>query len=259
MRVREVAIVIRHWISSNRLNRLKTRSPPSARFMVWLGFALLTYFTAYRPELKKQRFVDPYLSATVRAANLGGYPFSFALSSNSEIQRMNSGYVDPGLPVLVSSVAVAGRSLLGANYRVYQRTIYRVLFALFLLTAVVFILPRVPLPVAASGVAALYLCIVFKLGFFSNTRNWGATFGVLLTAMLVAVATLPAKRAGLPFLVSLGLLVGLTQFIRQESQLVIYGVASVLIGATMLLLLVAYLVLPTRRSWWRGAKPLAGR
>ena len=104
------------------------------------------YWLAYLPALAQRPFADLgyVVEGTVRAAN-EGHPFMAytALEPRRLVHfdEFAGGRFDPGLPLLISTTALAGRALAGSEFVVDDSVVYHLLFALFLVTGLLFIFP----------------------------------------------------------------------------------------------------------------------
>jgi hypothetical protein len=190
---------------------------PGARALAFVLFAVVM-LVAYRASLERRTYVDYYgiVSRTIPAAN-AGYPFHVYRGEDEPPERY-TGPNDYGEAILMSARSVVGRALLGDGYMVNSRHMYQNLLAVFLVTALVFLLPGTPLVISLGGVAALCLAIVGGPMGFSTSRLWGVAYTALLVGMLAAVAYHPKKHAWQFVPVSaLSLLVGFSTFLRGES------------------------------------------
>ncbi len=201
------------------------------------------------------------LMGTIRGAN-GGYPFYFYLGDDIDPGEIDPAYAyrwsntadDYGIHILVASISVIGR-LLDKNFLVDTATPYQALTGLFLLTALLFLWPTLPLPISIGGILALSVGIFFgPMKLTTTAQTWGVTYAALLAGMMVVTATLPKKNVlQISFVLLLSLLMGFAQFLRQESAGTIYAAGLGLLAVTGLMAGVAFVVQRDEVGWRQTA------
>src|SRR5262249_53311523 len=135
-----------------------------------------------------------------------------------ELRSFSEVYGDYGIAVLVTATSVIGRALAGPDYVVDDWTARRALLSLFLVTALVFVSPAVPLAVSASAVATFFLALRAGPVDFASARLWGVTLAALVASVFIAVATRSAPTtARWTTLFALGLLLAFTRLLRQDA------------------------------------------
>ncbi len=135
-----------------------------------------------------------WVLSTILAANDGQPPFT--MYYYDKLVRFSEVNNDYGIPILVSSLSVTGRALNGQDYQVSEQTVFDALFVLFVLTALLLVLPGIPLLLAGGGVLALAAVLNNTQG-FSNGQLWG---GPLIGYRVLRDRALWARSA-LPFAV----------------------------------------------------------
>ena len=142
---------------------------------------------------------------------------------------------DYGLSILVGAVSAAGKlisqTLFGADFIVSSRTGVYILFWLYMLTALLFLLPNIPLPVSLGGVMAFYIIltkVAYSLG--PSYFRWIPAWSIILCSMfLISEFIIKKDFLGWIYLIGLSLIIGHLHFLRQESKIIPYGmVLSVL-------------------------------
>jgi hypothetical protein len=208
------------------------------RLGLFVACAAAIYLGGYLPARDGHAFLDWafLVENTAHAANDGHLFMAYSSSSPPELIRLNEyagGYTDPGLAMLVSLTSAVGRALFGSGFTVSVNTLYDCLLAFYLVTALLFVSPAVPLPLAVGGVLALGLGIALggPPGWSAFTiSRWSATYAALVVGMLVATAPLP-KRGFWPLTSAIGLsvLVSYAQFIRHEAAVTAYATSAALL------------------------------
>ncbi|MBZ0309519.1 MAG: hypothetical protein K8I82_25880, partial [Anaerolineae bacterium] len=228
-------------------------------------FAAALFGVEYR-RVKNEGFIltedsRARLMGTIRGAN-GGYPFYFYLGDEIDPGEVDPSYAyrwsntadDYGIHILVASISVIGR-LLDKNFLVDTATPYQALVGLFLLTALLFLWPTLPLPVSIGGILALSVGIFLgPMKLTTTAQTWGVTYAALLAGMAVVTSTLPKKKMlHLCFVVLLSLLMGFAQFLRQESAGTIYAAGLGLLAGVWFLVGVAVVFQRDKRGWRQTA------
>lgn len=185
---------------------------------------------------------------TIRGAN-GGYPFYFYLGDEIDPGEIDPAYAyrwsntadDYGIHILVASISVVGRWFDG-DFLVDTSTPFKALFVLFLLTAVILLSPNIPLPISVGGLLAFSVAIFLgPIDLSTSSQGWGVTYMVLLVGIgLAASAHLKKNLTSALFLLLLSLLVGFTQFLRQESIASVYAAGLGMLGMAWLITGVSY-------------------
>ena len=183
------------------------------RIIAFLLFFFMLYSGYVKPDFKS--YYGP--------GNIENYetnPFPLPIHGNSS---------DYGLSVLVTGISVAGKAisqtLFGADFIVTGRTGVYILFWLYLLTALLFLLPNIPLPVSLGGVTALYIVltkVAYSIG--PTYFRWVPAWSIILCSMfLVTVFIIKKDFLGWIYLIGLSLIIGHLHFLRQESKIIPYG------------------------------------
>lgn len=208
------------------------------RLALFAACATALYLGGYLPARDGRTLLDWafLIENTARAANDGHVFMAYSPASPPELIRLNEyagGHTDPGLAMLVSLTSVTGRALFGNGFTVSVDTIYDCLLAFYLVTALLFVSPAVPLPIAVGGVVALGLGIAVggPPGWSAFTiSRWSATYAALVAGMLAATAPLPKRGFwALSVVVGLSVLISYAQFIRHEAAVTAYTTAVALL------------------------------
>lgn len=241
------------------------------RLLALFAFAALIYRIEYLPAKQNGYVLDgetrERLLGSIRAAN-GGHPFYFYLGEEVDPGVIQLEYLYPwynttedyGLHILVVAISSVGRALFGDDFLVTTATPFQAIWGLLVLTALVFLLPNVPLPLSLAGVLMLLVGIIAKPIDFETSPEMWTGYMPMLVSMLVITAHLPKRGFwnGL-YLLALASLIGFAQFMRQESLGVVYLSAPALLGVAWLVALVGYFVIKDRALWRRVILLYAGR
>ena len=130
--------------------------------------------------------------------------------------------------------------VLGPSFAVARRTIYRCVFAMCLLAALVLACPALPLPTSLVALAALAASIVIPVHgqqAFNWPRWWEAYSTVLVAMLVVGLLTARRGRWGVGYFAGLTILAGYSRLLREEVVVTTHGG----LGALLLTLLVSWL------------------
>lgn len=218
-----------------------------ARLAALVAFALLIYTAGYRPAARADRYVNvtSQLANTIRAAN-DGHPFAtYSQREPTRVVRIDafaSGYYDPGMSALISATSLAGRAVVGTQFKLGKATIYRIVFALCLLAGFVFICPALPLSVSVGGLAALAASILIPLGgqnAFTWPRWWPAYSALLVGMLIVGLLTARPSRWRPFYFVGLTILASYSRLLREEVVVTTYAALGGLVATILALWIVA--------------------
>ena len=201
-----------------------------ARIAIFIVFGIATYYYGYIPFSLNKMLHDfaSIIHNTQLAANDNHPLMAYTTDEPPGLIRLNEfsgGHYESGLAFLVSINAAFGRKILGNSYLVDDKTVYRIIYVFCAITAIVFLLPKVPLLLSLSGVAALATSITILPSTYNGfgIYLWGALYTVILIGMLLTTLVLDTKSSFLYiFAVALGLLASIAQFIRNEATIMAY-------------------------------------
>jgi hypothetical protein len=248
------------------------RGSAVSRVLLFGAFTLFMYAAGYQPASTHNAVIGNatfYLDRTISAAN-AGYPFMAYVSEQGtdrpatpqRFDRLSSGYLDAGLPMLVSGTSLVGRAIFGPGFLVDDHTVYAAMLGLLLATAGLFVLPSVPLPIAAGALVALaWTGTVGPPGMTAFSGSlWGEAYSAILLCVLVAVAPFARFRlTDVLCVCGLGVILGFTQFLRQETTVSVAVVSASVLIATWLIAAIAGPLLHDRGLWLRIVAPWAMR
>jgi WD domain, G-beta repeat len=153
-------------------------------------------------------------------------------------------YGDYGVPFLTSVVWKFQHAFLDRNYHVGDDISDKVICTLLVLTALLFVLPAVPLPTSVGATTALYLLLslnpgvtIADMGWMSG-RSWGGVTVIQCAVFLVVALRQHKGVTGWITLTSLGLLIAYSPLLRQSTSstpvalcagLLVAGVVPVLV------------------------------
>ncbi|NJL92467.1 MAG: hypothetical protein HC915_01475 [Anaerolineae bacterium] len=198
------------------------------------------YLWGYLPAQRNNTHSDVLLinASTIAAAN-AGKPFQMAHPEEEGryllFNEVAAGQYDAGLPILLAFTSIAGDALLGSDHNISNNTVYHLLFGLFVVTALLFAFPNIPLVLSIASIVALTFSMAalpFPYDGFA-INYWGSNYAAILLGVWIATRFATSSlRKELPFLAGLGTLLSLTQFLRQESLFMSYAVFFCLFVAT---------------------------
>jgi hypothetical protein len=216
--------------------------PPSA-WIDWLIragalaiFAVSVYFGALIPDMRNNMFMqintgEVDLAVQTIAASNAGRPFTLLDPSlRSPTPKQFKPYLesgDYGISILLSSVSSVAHAAGNTDFKLSLDSAYYVIFAAFLIAAILMVLPGVPLPLALSGIFILMISILVEPIDFTVGRYWGTPYVVILLSVALGITLLPhISKGAVAALTGLYILIGFGQFIRQESSVVSMIVAA---------------------------------
>ena len=180
-----------------------------ARIAIFIVFGIATYYYGYIPFSLNKMLHDfaSIIHNTQLAANDNHPLMAYTTDEPPGLIRLNEfsgGHYESGLAFLVSINAAFGRKILGNSYLVDDKTVYRIIYVFCAITAIVFLLPKVPLLLSLSGVAALATSITILPSTYNGfgIYLWGALYTVILIGMLLTTLALDTQKFVLVYICS---------------------------------------------------------
>lgn len=217
-----------------------------SRAVAFIIFAFVIFNWGYVPAYRDGKFFIfmEMLDNTVRAANDGHPLMTYDTVDTDKLIKLteiSGGYYDMGWPTLISMAVSIDKVIYGPTYQDNPRIAYKVVLIFNLITALLFLLPVVPFFVSVGGLFALAVSVTvlpFPHNAFGNF--WGATYGVIVLSVLIGTIGLKSGKSGrsvVLFGILAGLMMGVAQFIRNESVVTSLVTTSVMLAGVWLLVL----------------------
>ncbi|MBI1281594.1 MAG: hypothetical protein GC179_25935 [Anaerolineaceae bacterium] len=197
------------------------------RLLIWLAFVVICIVFVFLPQQNIGQQVDEFSARSIAAANQG-LPFFYTYPRDPGFISFNQlPYHEVGVHILNALAYVVGRTFAGNSFQLpVDASVYLVL-GLMIFTSLLFVSPTVPILISLGGNIALVAALFTgAIDLWLISARWGATYGAILTGMMLATAfTVGVKRRPHIFahILLLGILAGLTKYLREESAILVYG------------------------------------
>jgi hypothetical protein len=214
------------------------------RFILFLTFIFICFQFVYLPQQTLGRANIDLSVKSIMAANKG-LPFYFEFPPPQGFLTFNElPYQEMGIYILNSIISTLGRVIFGNTFQLPLDASVKIVLGLMILTSFLFLSPVVPLFISIGGNIALIISLFTgAISLYDPASLWGATYGAILTFMMLGISFTVGNKWKLHILAHiflLAVLASISKYFREEVTILIFGSAFLVLAIVLLIKFVAF-------------------